>query len=276
MARMQNLMDDGLCYCKGKRESGKLIPYVDRSNKIIGTLCTECGVESLVQEYIVDTTDTTSGSLYPRKPSVLKQNLAFQLQCTNTKVDRCHFAYILKPGDHVTWRKYFLYWHHGIVSEIIAKENTIVLISWNKDEDNIVKIMHSHVKVNNEPIFRKEYPEYIKKENSTELVLARARSRICDIEYKFFSNNCEAFATFCKCSVMKSHQIAWMIEKIKEIVGHYIVVCIKSPLKRVLQYSLSTTSEEPGVAGKVVPAEMIERVCDKRNQLDRRWNSDRH
>ncbi|OWF34464.1 hypothetical protein KP79_PYT03512 [Mizuhopecten yessoensis] len=218
-----------MCHCERKGNPHKVNCYWDSSGKFIGFYCTRCGVESLTQEYIADINDTNLRRVYRRKPPILEDNTAFQVPCSKTKVDLHHFADILKPGDHVTWLRYFLYWHHGIVSEINAEENTIGMIHWvNMNGENTFKIIYERIKVKNDPMYRIHYTDSVTKENPTEIVLARARSRIGDIRYKLFSDNCESFATFCKCGVAKSRQIVWLKRKIKQIIGHYMVVGTES------------------------------------------------
>ncbi|XP_033754570.1 uncharacterized protein LOC117337612 [Pecten maximus] len=252
------------CDCK-ERDPSKLKHYIDSNNRRIGWFCTKCGVESLVQEYI---TGVNSDHLSRRQPRGLEQNAVFQVQCPKTEVDLRHYADILKPGDHVTWHRPYIIWHHAIVSEINARNNTIGLIHWTKTGD-CIRIINEIKNVGEGQLYRIDYSEVVNKENPFELVLARARSRINDTGYELFSDNCESFATFCKCGVVQSHQLAWLKGKVTEFLGHNVATHTKSIVKSVTKYlasaSINLAGDGASAIKKIVPAELVEKAVKGSN-----------
>lgn len=275
MTGKETPLSRGLCDC-ATRNPYKLRRYLDSKNELIGTFCNVCGVESLIQEYmnVPDDNANLCPRLNPIKPLTLDDNTAFQVRCTKTEIDLHHFADILKPGDHITWHRPYVIWHHSIVAEVNAEENEIGLIHWTKD-NNHIKIISEMFKVNNDKMYRIDYPDNVTKVNDLELVLARAKSRLGDTGYGFFSDNCESFATYCKSGVAKSHQVAWIKAKLHEYVCENVVVAGKMAVKgacKVVQRSASVSKQvlpkvvnEVKGATKVFPAELIERVVKGSN-----------
>ncbi|XP_060070925.1 uncharacterized protein LOC132550847 [Ylistrum balloti] len=275
------------CLCE-RRDTFKLRRYLSSENKLIGLFCTECNTENLTREYLVGSdvdADEESSSeklkMLPRPVPTLSENSAFQVQSSKTKIDLKYFADILKPGDHISWHRPYFAWHHAIVEEVAAEKNELTLIHWNKKDDNI-KILRSPfpVEASEERLFnqmyRIDYREEITKTNDPELVLARARSRLDDTGYSLFTDNCESFATYCKTGVEKSHQLAWLKGKLKEIAGQNIGTSVRSTITgtcRIVQKTVSvakqtlpaTMQDATMAAGKIIPAEGIERAVKGSN-----------
>lgn len=288
------MADSGdMCFCKEK-DPFKLRRYINSNDELIGTFCTGCGVESLAQEVPVDSSDnddlnvsdtTETSALLPRKPPNLEERRAFQVQSSKTKVDLKHFADAVKPGDHISWHRRRLFWHHAIVTDVNAEKDEITLIHWTRDEsDRRIKIVSecSKVEKDNEGLFNKmyriDYPKDITKANDTELVLARARSRIGDTGYNLFTDNCESFATYCKTGVAKSHQLAWLKGKVKEAVGNSVVMATRASINgacKILQSTVTVVkhtlpavvNEVTGAAGNIIPAEAIEHAMKGSNWI---------
>ncbi|XP_021365435.1 uncharacterized protein LOC110458160 isoform X2 [Mizuhopecten yessoensis] len=262
--------------------------YVNSENKLIGTFCTKCKTENLTKEYVVRVKDDEDTKEYGEMQEMISRPLpnlseikAFQVRSSKTKVDLTHFADILKPGDQISWHRRYFFWHHAIVSEVIAETSELMLIHWNK-EDGRIKIIRSRYNVdpNENKLFNKmyriDYSEEITKANDQELVLARARSRIGDTGYFPFTDDCETFATYCKTGVEKSHQLAWLKGKCKEIVGQNIILAAKSITKGtclIVQHTVSVAKQIiPSViqdtsmaAGKIFSAEGIEHAMKGSN-----------
>ena len=108
-------------------------------------------------------------------------------------------------------------------------------------------------------MYRIEYPEEITKANVTELVLARARSRIGDTGYGLLSDNCEAFATYCKTGVAQSHQVTWLKEKVKECLE---LGNIKAVTKHGVRFLAKVQKGVPLAATEVIPAEVVEEALN--------------
>ena len=222
----------GFCTC-GNNDPAKYRCYIrKRDDKRIGKICIECQKEWLIPEYITSQNSHVPDSENPHDPDTLLENKpiepevcsSFQVQCGKTKVDLKYFAYQLTVGDHVTWHRPYLIWHHAIVIGINAEKGTIQVIEWNKNKanDNRLEIFESEVLMteSNDSLFNQmyviNYPKEITKVNLPELVEARATSRKGDAGYGPFNDNCESFATYCKTGCALSHQISWLSRKFKE------------------------------------------------------------
>ena len=240
--------------------------------RIIGKCCKKCGVEYLMKDYLSmtssnDVPDSPLGNTLvfmkndPIKPNV---NTAFQIQSARSKIEPQHFAETLKPGDHVAWNRCKGYWHHSIVSAVDAEKNEIAVIHWNKDKDHHITIFEERQSVKDSKslfnqMYRIEYPDKITKANPPELILARARSRIGDSGYGFFSDNCEAFATYCKSGYAKSHQVSWLVKKIMEGLS---LMGSRTSVKNGVRFISKAVAKAPLVAAEVIPAEIIEEAVN--------------
>ncbi len=261
----------------------------------IGKYCINCGTEWLKEEYltaesrryngIADNVFISEADIYQNNgipdnafvneddlyenvlvtPKVIK---AFQVRSARTKIDTRYFAEILKPGDHITWHRPRGYWHHSIVSEVKGDKNEIVVIHWSKPEIGCqTRIYEEPLTMNTadgeslfNQMYRIDYPDEINKMNSRELVLVRARSRLDNDGYNFFTDNCEAFATYCKTGVPKSHQVSWLLEKMKESCGLANVEVIT---KHGLQlFATKAKAGIPLATGEVVPSEVIQHALN--------------
>ena len=256
------------CGSCSKREEFRR--YKNADGKLIGIYCKSCNTEWLKTEYLaqqntpsdeVDFPHDDDEKLHkniPIQPDVKK---AFQVQSARTKIPTNSFVEVLKPGDHVTWQRIAAYWHHAIVSQVNADKNEIVVIEWTK-EGNRLGIFEKPLtmkatgggKLFNQ-MYRIDYSEDIAKANKAELVLARARSRINDTGYGLFGDNCEAFATYCKTGCAKSHQVTWIIEKIKETCG---ISTLKTFAKNGWRFLSGVADDGVTLATAVIPAEVTE------------------
>lgn len=93
---------------------------------------------------------------------------------------------VLRKGDHIKCNR-SVYSHHGIYAgegEVIAYDGSVVQICSLRefaDGDSIVRV------------------EDEKAAYSPEEIVRRARSRLGESEYNLLWNNCENFATWCRC-----------------------------------------------------------------------------
>ncbi len=263
------------CGSCGNTNSVKFRFYKTAADELIGKYCTKCHTEWLKTEYlaqpstardVVDAPHIGDENLYMNIPIPPYVNTAFKVQSARTKIDTNYFAEILKPGDHITWqRSVAIYWHHAIVSEVNADKNEIIVIEWTKKgnrleifESSLTMKATSEDKLFNQ-MYRIEYSDDIAKANKPELVLARARSRINDTGYGLFGDNCEAFATYCKTGYAKSHQVTWLIGKIKETCG---LSNLKTTAKNGLRFISKAADGAPLAATEVIPAEVIEEALN--------------
>lgn len=268
------------CLCK-TRDDCKLRRYIDRKDELIGTFCTVCSSEYLRHDYVISGKDETNEKdtnektqFLPKPTPSLDKNTAYQVQSSTTPIDLKRFADEIKIGDHITWQRKVGYWHHAIVEDV--EETMLKLIQWNKNTENRrIEIMRDCLKVETQEdgfyskTYRIDYPEEITKLNNTELVLARAKSRLGDTGYGPFTDNCESFATYCKTGVEQSHQVAWLKGKVNELITHNVVTTARTVVKATCTIVQKTASvakqtlptliqEAPSAAGGIFPAEGIE------------------
>ena len=208
-----------------------------------------------------------------------ESNPAFQVKGSRTEINKLDFVGdYLKVGDHITWHRPYVIWHHAIVSDI--EGGRVKVIHWNKMKWGCgsKQIMENWVDLKTEEgqLYRINYKEEITKVNTSELVLARARSRIGDTGYGLFSDNCEAFASYCKLGVSESCQVCWLYQKCKTVLNETVVNFAKSTMKAGCVFAkeyfktgtqefikqVGTVSLEEGASamGRVGLAETFERL----------------
>jgi hypothetical protein len=106
------------------------------------------------------------------------------------------------------------------------------------------------------------YEEELLEENPVRLVIARARSRLGDIGYEFFGDNCEAFVTYCKKGVEKSQQVHWLLkvvsDRLKVLLSDIAVKLSKKGCK-IAKASFLPSLE---YGGNVIAAETIENIAN--------------
>ena len=209
-----------------------------------------------------------ASDLYLRKQTKLEENTAFLVRCDRTKIRWKHYADMLKPGDHISWHRIGGWWHHAIVHEIDARNNEIVVIQWNNTKYGTMQIVQESLPVvaQDEKMFNKmfriEYSGEVLKANPTELVLARAMSRISDTGYWITTDNCESFATYCKTGVEQSHQIAWLKRNAMQHLGEIGMTVVIQSVKAGIKYAAKVSEIASQTPVKTVHGEFIE-WCNK-------------
>ena len=192
------------CVC-GNREDDKYRLYeTEGGAKIFGKQCGQCETEWLPKEYLPNRTpmpqqiSDSSYFLYPRR-SVMSQ-----IHISRTMIGMEFDT--LVPGNHVTWRSLYGYWHHAIVAKI--DDYGIGVIHWTKRGDGQIEIIKQYLPMDEDQnsLYLLNYPEEIEKANDMNLVLARAYSRIGDRKKGTLTDNSESFATFCKTGCGNPHR----------------------------------------------------------------------
>ncbi|XP_072020601.1 uncharacterized protein [Amphiura filiformis] len=256
----------------GNNDADNFRQYRTKDGDFMGKYCKKCGIEWLKADYlspasrnccdIQDSAFLGTEVLYENTPMESEVNEAFQVQSARTKIDTKYAAEILKPTDHITWHRVIGHWHHSIVSEVNQDKNEIIVIHWYKKGSDL-QIYEESMAMNStgnslfNQMYRIDYPKEVKAANAPELVLARARSRVGDTGYGLLTDNCEAFATYCKTGIAKSHQVIWLVEKIKESCGLGNVGAIA---KHGVRYISKVTHNIPLAAGEIIPAKVIEQA----------------
>ncbi|XP_038045968.1 uncharacterized protein LOC119720380 [Patiria miniata] len=218
------------CPCNNN-EKIKYRPYI-YDDQLLGVRCTNsaCGQEWLQERFLYHPDEDNTRPSVNVEDVTLKQqlkivtesNTSFQVKYSRTKIENFQsLCNILKVGDHITWHRPLGYWHHAIVSEIDYAGGSVMVFQWCKSDKNVLllQITHKWLDLNQEwgELFRIDYPDEITQVNPSELVIARARSRLEDTGYSLFNDNCETFATCCKTGLAESCQVVWLFHKLKAI-----------------------------------------------------------
>ncbi|XP_072025894.1 uncharacterized protein [Amphiura filiformis] len=237
------------CDC-GNDDPVKFRQYRDKDSagNLLGKRCNLCKVEWLRGEFHVEMPDDVDGTikdqrLFRRDPPELEENTALKIRSQRTKIDRR--VDTLKPGDHIAWERAFGHWHHAVVVRVENKQNktNIVVINWTMEFGrilcngwNAIEVVEESLpaEVDQDSLYRVDYPADIVKSNDPKLVLARARSRIGDTGYGILSDNCETFATYCKTGSEVCHQKAWLAKKGVEILASAGVTFAKDAAKQIM------------------------------------------
>ncbi len=175
----------------------------------------------------------------------------------------------MKAGDHIAWERFWGHVHHAIVVRVEIDEHDpsktrIVVINWTKPGNFIgdgwgaIKIVEESIsaEVDQDSMYRVDYPEDVTKANDSKLVLARARARIGDTGYGLLSDNCESFANYCKTGSEVCHQAAWLAQKGREILDNATYVPFAKAAAKEILGGLSALAKEAAL--KEAPEEMIE------------------
>lgn len=124
----------------------------------------------------------------------------------------------LRPGDHIGWRRPWLIWHHQIVEKIDSKNGMLLVNHFTSRDGTKGKIIREWIDVTEEKgeLFRFEYDEEVKAQNTPKQILERAHQRRNETGYNLLTNNCEHFATECKTGKPYSNQVTWALERVKQ------------------------------------------------------------
>ncbi|KAH3867275.1 hypothetical protein DPMN_030401 [Dreissena polymorpha] len=199
--------------------------YTDEDNdEPLGFNCSECSQEWLKEEYVSDAGNTTiifHGQEYKQKLNKIEDvDGVFQITASRTKLEKDNCCSILRSGDHITFRRPYVIYHHLIVVEADQSNNTLKVIHYT-DNNGETQIIESDINIEKElgDLYRIDYSNEITNKNSPKLVMARARSRVGETKYKFLKNNCESFAAYCKTGISECRQVKWFMGKVVEALG---------------------------------------------------------
>ncbi|XP_022093512.1 uncharacterized protein LOC110980814 [Acanthaster planci] len=258
----------------------------DGNPRLLGICCTNCSQEWLDERFLFhpDTDESRPsvkvfGVLLKKQLEVpTEQNPAFMVKGSRTKIENFRFvADYLKVGDHITWHRWLGHWHHAIVSNIDPNTARVQVIHWSKSRCGGIRIIESWLDLIEEDgeLFCIDYPVDITKVNTPELVIARARSRLDDTGYGFFSDNCEAFASYCKIGLAESCQVVWLYEKTKSVMREVLTNVVQGftkagfiVAKEYFKEGAKVFLEKGGAAAaRVGAAETFERLANGTNAV---------
>ena len=259
----------------------------EEEQSLLGVACVQCGQEWLQVEYV---NGEGEGRLEFGE-SELRENVtvpdavqtSLQVRGSRTKIGH-NEIYILKAGDHITYRPYII-WHHAVILEVNVHTRQAHVAHWKKtdsaDDSNKIRICKEWLELDDQlgDLYRIDYPDDVTEKNPPNLVIARALSRLDETGYGLLKNNCEGFAAFCKTGVSESCQTHWFWAKLKEIGGTTVgqgaktvtkTVCagVKEAIKSGASAASEVTLKEAGGSiAKVGLAETIETVKQASNWI---------
>ncbi len=217
-----------ICPCNNREPRNEQVRFrqerTRESNELLGIYCKQCNTEWLRPEHLStlssrneDDCMMVDGVIFfrnnPIEPVVSSR---FQAPLPKTKITSIEQ---LNPGDHITWERVYVIWHHAIVIEVNVERGEIVTLEWNTNDNGkcwkTIEVIEKPQPYSDRLVcfcfnqmYRIDYPQEVTNENSTELVLARARSREGDTGYGPYTN-CESFAIYCKTGHGRCHQTQW-------------------------------------------------------------------
>ncbi|KAH3850836.1 hypothetical protein DPMN_093311 [Dreissena polymorpha] len=242
--------------------------YIDQSKKeLIGVNCTPCGKEWLKGEYVTGNRDARivfqSQELFHHENRLEQEQEVFQVRGNRTQLPGEDWKF-LQPGDHITWHRPYIIWHHAIVVNVDMPGRRLQLIHYSKVKDAQTKyeIVKEWIKVDQQwgSLYRINYDQEVNKTNPSSLVLSRAHFKLGETKYSLFSNNCESMASFCKTGVSESCQVRWLWGKMKEIVKVVKAQMTTAAVKITFKETLSG-------AGKITLAEGVEQAFNQTDTL---------
>ena len=260
----------------------------DEDQALLGVACAPCGQEWLQGEYV----NIEGEERLVFGESEFRENVtvpdavqtSLQVRGSRTKIGH-NEIHILKAGDHITWHRPYIIWHHAVILEVNVHTGQAHVAHWKKtdsaDDSNKIRICKEWLKLDDQlgDLYRIDYPDDVTEKNPPNLVIARALSRLDETGYGLLKNNCEGFAAFCKTGVSESCQTHWFWAKLKEIGGTTVgqgaktvskTVCagIKEAIKSGASAASEVTLKEAGGSiAKVGLAETIETVKQASNWI---------
>ena len=214
----------------------------DEDQALLGVACAPCGQEWLQGEYV----NTEGEERLVFGESEFRENVtvpdavqtSLQVRGSRTKIGH-NEIHILKAGDHITWHRPWIIWHHAVILEVNVHTRQAHVVHWEKtdcaDDSNKIRICKEWLKLDDQlgDLYRIDYPDDVTEKNPPNLVIARALSRLDETGYGLLKNNCEGFAAFCKTGVSESCQTHWFWAKFKEIVCTTVGQFAKTATKTV-------------------------------------------
>lgn len=151
---------------------------------------------------------------------------------------------MMKPGDHISFQRLPSYKHHAIVTAVNPSDNTLSLIEYGsiklqgriQERDEVIKNFDSVY------LYRYDYdPENC---YEPEEVIARARSRLSERDYRFFSNNCEHFATWCKTGTAICNQVQPFLQRLLGLELTTFINQANKMLKELIEECAKTSADD--------------------------------
>ena len=174
-------------------------------------------VESLVAECTCATSATQTSSTEAPEGCACAGH-----PCGRTKIDPTS-ASKFNPGDHLGWHRPLGYWHHAIIVRCSSiADTTVRVIHYAEPTSKSTckgTVIEEWIDLRKQlgDLYRIEYrPRTF---YSGDVVIERGRSRLGEVQYNIFDNNCEHFALWCKTGVGKSEQVETLCASLKRI-GH--------------------------------------------------------
>ena len=152
---------------------------------MLGVACAPCGQEWLQGEYV----NTEGEERLVFGESEFRENVtvpdavqtSLQVRGSRTKIGH-NEIHILKAGDHITWHRPYIIWHHAVILEVNVHGQAHVA-HWKKtdsaDDSNKIRICKEWLKLDDQlgDLYRIDYPDEVTEKNPPNLVIARALSR---------------------------------------------------------------------------------------------------
>lgn len=110
-------------------------------------------------------------------------------------------AWDVREADHIAWWRCEGYWHHALVEHVYPQTNELDVIHYNGPSPTGQfikgKIVKEKIDLGKQPglLYRLKYDGPCFERNTT---MIRAETRMDEVNYNLFTNNCEHFVCWCK------------------------------------------------------------------------------
>ncbi|KAH3877339.1 hypothetical protein DPMN_001202 [Dreissena polymorpha] len=248
--------------------------YLDTDDDtIIGFNCPHCEQEWLTNGYYSACGEPKAKLVFNRQEYFQQENVlekeqeVFQVRGSRTEFGQNDWR-TLQPGDHITWHRPYIIWHHAIVLSVDEGKKQVLVIHWTtaKDDQTKYEVVEEWLIVEEQSgtLYRIDYPKEVTDKNSAKLVLSRARSKLGETKYNLMANNCESLASFCKTGVSESCQVRWLWGKLKETANIVNAKIYTSVPKVIATLTVQETLES---AVGLTLAEGVEKVSKASNYV---------
>lgn len=179
-----------------------------RRHNIDGALCTQCGSDD-PQELRVKEVDEM-GFITSVKCQRCEATLSAVCHRSHWSYESIDDPSVLRPGDHVSWHRPYLIWHHAIVTKQDPAATEITVQEYTLTSDGpfaaIVETKLSYAKCMS---FMKGtmYRLYYVDSYTNEYSLLRAIKSLSEKKYDIFEQNCEHSSRWCKTGIHDSIQM---------------------------------------------------------------------
>jgi len=164
-------------------------------------------------------------------------------KCQQTMDTECHDAKWtyeriydedkLKPGDHISWHRPYIIWHHAIVTQVGLQKEVIHYSSEFKVEKTALSNVRCNVSSCCDNLYRINYQDCY----DASYTILRAEKLSGEKRYDLLERNCEHIGRWCKTGSAKSSQVRILCTSLGKAVVTNGLRLLALIILAILQYS---------------------------------------